>query len=299
MKRDALLPIVVALLALAAWSGTRTTVAQDGGGSRSSRHASLTEGVDCANCHTADSWDMAGGVGAGRGFDHARTGFPLTGRHALSACVECHRPAVTVRRECNACHEDDYHQGRLGRQCDRCHTSSTWNDTNALEVHRTTRLPLTGMHVLLDCTECHARTGEREYTAVPADCYACHADDYRRPETHPSHTGATGDEPFPRDCGLCHVASGWAPALFDPASIAASTSPLTLAPPEHEVVFPIRRGPHRGATCGQCHVVPDLPRVIDCAGCHDPVTLARQHEGAAISPDARGCLGCHPGGMGR
>lgn len=298
-RSSALALFVVSALALAAWAGARTTRAQTSGStSRSSRHASLTEGVDCSNCHTADSWDMAGGAGAGRGFDHARTGFPLTGRHALSTCVECHRPSVSIRRECVSCHEDDYHQGRLGRQCDRCHTSSSWTDTNALELHRATRLPLTGMHVLIDCTECHTRTGEREYTAVAADCYACHADDYRRPDTHPAHDGSAGGTPFPRDCGQCHLPSGWAPALFDPSTLDAATAPL-LAPPEHEVVFPIRRGPHRTATCNQCHVVPELMRVLDCTGCHDPVTLARQHGERAISPDARGCLGCHPGGMAR
>jgi hypothetical protein len=293
--------VVIGGLCLAALAGAHTRAQEGRGAAGAARHASLTEGLDCANCHTTASWDMAGGASAGRGFDHARTGFPLSGRHASSTCAECHRPDLAIRRECAACHEDDHHAGRMGRACDACHTSTTWNDTRSLEIHRTTRLPLTGMHALADCTECHGRVGERAYSATPADCFACHEGDYRRSDVHPIHVGTTDSEPFPRDCGLCHVATGWAPALFDPSTLAGAMSPLTLAPPEHEVVFPIRRGPHRGAPCTSCHVIPDLPRAVECVGCHthDPVTLQRQHPGQLISPDAASCLGCHPGGMSR
>lgn len=264
--------------------------------------ASLTEGLDCANCHTPTSWEMAAGAGSGRGFNHARTGFPLSGRHAQAACVQCHRPGRVMRRECASCHaEEDHHAGRLGRECDRCHTSVAWNDTRTFEVHRTTRLPLTGMHALVQCTECHGRVGEREFTSVPADCFACHESDYRRADVHPIHAGTATSEPFPRDCALCHVATGWAPALFDPATLGAAAAPLTIAPPDHEVVFPIRNGPHRGAPCSSCHMVPDVPRVVECVGCHthDPVTLRRQHPRLVVSPDAASCLGCHPGGVSR
>lgn len=274
--------------------------AQDGGRS-SSRHASITEGLDCANCHTTSGWSMAEGASAGHGFDHGRTGFPLTARHGLATCAQCHRRELEIRRECVSCHEGDHHEGRLGRDCDRCHTATGWNDTSTLELHRRTRLPLTGMHALADCTECHGRLDEREHTAPPADCYACHENDYRRADVHPVHAGTATTDPFPRDCGLCHVATGWSPALFDPSTLAAIVAPLTAAPPEHEALFPIRRGAHRDAPCSSCHVVPDMPRILECTGCHvhDPVTLQRQHAGMTVSPDAASCLGCHPGGVGR
>lgn len=288
-------------LGLAALGGAHSS-AQDARAGRASRdrHAALTEGLDCANCHTTASWDMAEGRSAGRGFDHARTGFPLSGHHALATCAECHRPDVEVRRDCASCHQDDHHQGRLGRRCDACHGATSWTDTRPLELHRSTRLPLTGMHALADCTECHARTGEREWTQPPADCFACHEADYRRSDVHPNHAGTRGSPPFPRDCGQCHVPTGWAPALVDPALLPRSEA-LTEAPPEHELAFAIRRGPHRGAPCASCHVAPELPRVVECTGCHvhDPVTLQRQHRGQAYSPVASSCLGCHPGGMGR
>lgn len=315
--------VMIACVVLAVFAGTRTRAQERRGAARSGAHArrgaaraapsarrgptqpahraSLTEGLDCANCHTPTSWAMAGGASAGRGFDHARTGFPLSGRHGLASCAQCHRPELAIRRECASCHEADPHAGRLGRQCDRCHTSSAWSDTRNLELHRNTRLPLTGMHALADCTQCHGRVGEREYSAVPADCFACHETDYRRADVHPNHSGATGSEPFPRDCGQCHVASGWAPALFDPATLGGAAGPLTVAPPEHEVIFPIRHGPHRGAPCVSCHMTLDLPRAVECVGCHahDPVTLRRQHPRRLVSPDAASCLGCHPGGVSR
>lgn len=289
--------VVAALLAMAV--GAATGLEAQAGGARASRHASITEGLDCANCHTTRGWSMADGPGAGRGFDHARTGFPLSGRHGLATCAECHRRDVEMRRECVSCHADDHHAGRLGRDCDRCHRSTDWRDTSPLEVHRSTRLPLTGMHVLADCTECHGRVEEREFTAPPADCFACHADAYRRLDVHPVHAGTATAAPFPRDCALCHVATAWSPALFDPTSVAVA--PLTTAPPEHETFFPIRHGAHRDLPCAGCHVELEMPRLVECAGCHahDPVTLARQHGGALVSPDAASCLGCHPGGMAR
>lgn len=279
------------------------------GGSRlrrsaSSRHASLTEGLDCATCHEATSWAMSPSRQAGSGFDHSLTGFPLTGQHDTLACVDCHRDRVVVRRECASCHmQDDYHQGRLGRECDRCHNARTWNDTRPFDIHRNTRLPLTGVHALLDCTECHVRTSEREYTTIPADCFSCHENDYRRPDVHPVHVGTASSDPFPRDCTLCHIASGFTPAFVNPIALPLTSSlvgALMAPPPDHEPRFPIRSGAHREIECATCHTDPDIPERIDCTNCHahQRVTLIRQHRGA-VPTDAMACLSCHPAGTPR
>jgi len=263
-----------------------------------SSHASITAGMDCNACHTPAGWGMGGGGQSGRGFDHARTGFPLVGRHAQTACTACHRAGVRVRSECASCHQDS-HQGQLGRDCQRCHSATRWSDTRAFEMHRNTRLPLTGRHAMIDCTECHRRTGDRQFTAIPADCFSCHEADYRRPTTHPDHTGATGlHAPFSRDCATCHQTGSWSPAFIDPAGSGAL--PLMDAS-EHDALFPIRVGPHRGLQCAQCHIAPQVPRAVDCTGCHahNPVLLRQQHHGQLVAPDATACLSCHPGGSGR
>lgn len=295
---SALLIAFVPFAMVGVWHARLTSTHAQAAGSQARSHAGVTSGMDCSACHTPEGWGMSAGEGAGRGFDHTRTGFPLVGRHAQQPCVGCHQTGTDVSRACNACHEDA-HQSRLGRDCERCHTAVRWNDTRPFEIHRMTRLPLTGMHALLDCTECHRRSGDREFTAVPADCFSCHEADYRSPTTHPDHTGTTGmtHTPYPRDCAMCHTAIAWRPALdITPPGV----SPL-VSEPEHESVFPIRVGPHRGLTCTQCHLAPEVPRAVECTGCHahDPVRLRQIHNGELVATDGAGCLGCHPGGSAR
>ena len=89
----ALLLVVVAVMGVA--------VAAPGDGKRqrrADRHRALTEGIDCSACHTPHGWKQLGeGAGSG-GFDHARTGFPLTGQHVRTACIDCHAKGVPKKR---------------------------------------------------------------------------------------------------------------------------------------------------------------------------------------------------------
>jgi hypothetical protein len=264
------------------------------------RHrASLTEGLDCGACHTAESWKTMGASAGSSGFDHSRTGFPLRQRHMNVPCTECHRSDRTITRQCSGCHEDA-HATQLGSACDGCHSAAGWFQTTALARHRQTRLPLTGMHALADCRDCHQRTTENTWSSVPADCFACHAEDYRRPDIHPLHVGVAGDStqpPFPRDCAQCHRATGWLPA-FVRAELLSGGLALS-APRSHDSSFPISQGSHRGADCASCHVSPASPRAVRCTGCHahDEVKLKEQHPGIAVASSA--CLVCHPGGRRR
>ncbi|MGD8606395.1 MAG: cytochrome c3 family protein [Myxococcales bacterium] len=270
-----------------------------------SRHNSITEGLDCANCHTPAGWNMAGGK-KGEGFDHSRTGFPLTGRHQPVACNGCHRGERRVKRECNSCHEDP-HQSRLSSRCDSCHSSRRWNDIEVFQVHRRTRFPLTGMHALAACTECHLRNGERQWTTVQSNCFACHANDYLDPNVHPDHRGTATTAPFSQDCSQCHTATAWSPAFIDPTALAASSMAAVRSglggmaiPADHDRSFPISRGPHRGAPCNSCHSSAQTPRFVRCTGCHahNAIVLRKQHK-QHISSSPSACLGCHPGGTAR
>jgi hypothetical protein len=264
-------------------------------------HGSITADIPCSACHTPEGWTVQGGSSeSAGGFDHARTGFPLSGRHLGAGCTDCHRPDREIGRDCVGCHRDQ-HEGRLGQDCARCHTSIAWTDTRGMEIHRLTRLPLTGMHAIAACTDCHRRTEGRQYGAVPAECFACHENDYRRPDVHPDHQGSDASPPFSRDCARCHRTSGWSPAIVDPSTLGRSSGGLTAARPgrRHELRFPITRGPHRGASCASCHEDLRAPTAVRCTGCHahNPVRVRRQHRTVSPGTDGRGCLGCHPGGV--
>lgn len=264
---------------------------------------SITENLECSACHTPEGWRAAGAAASSgdSGFDHSQTGFPLTGRHDAVGCTSCHATGLDVSRECVTCHVDT-HQGRLGRSCERCHNAISWSDTRPIEIHRLTRFPLTGMHALADCTECHQRSGERQWTTVPTECFACHEDDYRNPDVHPSHLGDATSPPFPRDCAACHQPSAWSPAIVDPSILPRSTGLLQpSAPPDHDIRFPITFGKHRRAMCESCHVSLDVPRAVQCTGCHEhnPVRLRAQHGTRALSLDGASCMSCHPGGVAR
>lgn len=265
-----------------------------------SPHArSLIGDRDCSECHTPDGWSLASG-GSG-GFDHAQTGFPLTGTHGYVACTSCHGSERSITRECAGCHVDA-HKGRLGRSCDQCHNSSTWYETRAIERHRRTRLPLTGVHALIDCTSCHIRSIDNTYAPVAAECFACHEKDYRD-DIHPVHQGDPenpGLAQFPRDCRGCHRPTGWTPAVVNPATLPLiATSQQALR--SHDRRFPLSFGKHRGARCESCHTSSRSMRLVSCTGCHvhSPTALRKRHGGAVVAVDAAGCLRCHPGGIAR
>jgi Cytochrome c7 and related cytochrome c len=276
----------------------RASAASSGSASR----RGFTEAIPCSACHTTTAWRAKDASGEEAKFDHAATGFPLTGAHVHAPCVACHDGKRAIKRACASCH-DDFHRGRLLQSCDMCHSPAGWTVTRPLEIHRMTRFPLTGMHVLADCTECHVRASEHRWTDAPIDCFACHEKDYRRPGIEPVHAGTATSPPLPRDCSLCHRAVAWVPAAATGSTaspLASLAGPLQAAPPGHDVKFPIGFGAHRGATCDDCHASLRQPRAVRCIGCHahDALRLVSQHR-QPIATDGASCLGCHPGGTHR
>jgi hypothetical protein len=260
---------------------------------------SVTEGLDCSACHTPAGWKSVSAGSGSAGFDHSRTGFPLNQRHVNVPCAGCHRSDRPITRQCAGCHQDA-HAGQLGATCDGCHSAAGWYQTAAFARHRQTRLPLTGMHALVECRDCHQRTTDRTWTTTAADCFACHAADYQRPDIHPLHVGVAGDPaqpPFPRDCSQCHRASGWLPA-FVPSGLVSGGLALTSAQ-AHDRFFPLSHGPHRAADCASCHTSRTAPQAVRCNGCHahDEVKLREQHR--QVAGFGTSCLGCHPGGRAR
>jgi hypothetical protein len=254
-------------------------------------HDGLTGDMDCNACHTAESWKLSTGAGAS-GFDHDRTGFRLRGMHMKTSCTGCHtgaKPAET----CDGCHRDP-HEGRMDGQCYECHTAVAWSDTNALEQHRRTRMPLTGQHAITDCVSCHKRQAERTWTDLPVDCYACHQTEYHAASTHPNHDGREGGKIYPRDCGQCHNPIGWSLAVTDPSSVLSRTAQAR----DHDPYFQLSTGSHTAFDCASCHVDQRRAQAVRCDACHDDISLRTQHK-ARVTSDASSCLRCHPRGIRR
>ncbi|HEU0034991.1 MAG TPA: hypothetical protein VFQ53_30405 [Kofleriaceae bacterium] len=261
---------------------------------RARAHGGFVDDMDCSACHTADGWKLAATASAS-GFDHDRTGFPLRGAHVQTTCSGCHTGMAKPASNCEGCHRDP-HQGRVTGACAECHATTAWSDTKTLEQHRRTRMPLTGRHATLDCSDCHVQQGARALQAVPTDCYACHRRDYHDRNIHPIHDGSDGNPAFPRECGLCHRTASWSPAFANPMAIpGAGVARSALASGQHDAWFVLSTGSHRLADCTSCHVDARRMRAVRCDGCHLDSVLRGQHR-RPVARTASTCLACHPRG---
>lgn len=79
----------------------------------------------CGDCHNPVGWDFVE-------FDHAATGFDLTGAHSDLTCESCHgaeHENRIVSANCSSCHRaDDVHRGEFGPRCDRCHGEVSFSE---------------------------------------------------------------------------------------------------------------------------------------------------------------------------
>lgn len=216
----------------------------------------------CISCHSEHH---------GRGFDatrfdsidfnHDLTGYQLEGAHAEVDCRECHQPSFIADEEiakrsgtylgletaCLACHEDQ-HRGQLSEDCLQCHGMDAWVPTANFD-HNTTKYPLRGAHMKVDCKECHQneKDGEGEfakYVNIPfAQCTDCH-EDY--------HEGRLGSK-----CTSCHSIWDWK------ISDAASSF-------DHNTTRYPLLGQHEELECKSCHEngYQAMP-FANCTDCHE------------------------------
>jgi hypothetical protein len=228
-------------------------------------------GSDCVRCHGMEGWKPA------PRFDHQRTTFPLTGKHAPVTCDKCHLdpdlPLTTdakgklvpiykpvPHQECSACH-DDPHKGKLGAACGGCHDAVAWSEVNRQEFdHSRTRYPLKGRHASLRCEACH--DPDRAWGKKPPmeTCGACHKD---------PHAGKATLAGKSTDCAACHDESGFRPSTYTVADHDRAPYPL--------------EGKHRDVKCEGCH--PRQPEGMPVADLGKAgVLLRRAHER---------CMDCH------
>jgi len=279
-------------------------------------------GVDCAKCHTAESW-------AGAQFDHNLAAFQLTGQHLKVRCDQCHTNNVFkgTPQTCVACHQrDDKHQGKFGTDCAQCHTAENWQD--AKFDHNLAAFKLEGKHQTVECAKCHVNN---VFQGTPQTCIACHQKDDK-------HAGAFGT-----DCAACHNPSNWADAKFDHnlstfkltgAHVSVQCSkchvnnvfkgtPQTCvschAEPQQHLgafgtdcvqchstttwrgatfnhAFPLNHGESGNIPCQTCHVTANF-KEYTCYGCHahDPARIEARHVREGIS-NFQDCVRCHATG---
>ena len=270
------------------WVGLETTC--------QSCHVDIHDGTlsrECQSCHTAAGWSPAAR------FDHAKTDYPLTGKHADVECAKCHTTGVRKaadgkvvsakftlqHNDCVSCHRDP-HEGRLRGACSNCHVTTSFSTVNDKSFsHERTRYPLRGRHASVSCASCHAGYPGKIDQPAFTTCASCHADPHAGKATL---AGATVD------CASCHTVAGFAPATFTVAQHARTNYPL--------------QGKHTSVACGSCHTtragagavaarrgrpvtreVVMRPTADRCESCHTDA-----HAGQLASRgDKRGCVACH------
>jgi len=251
-------------------------------------------GAACQKCHTVEGWKPASG------FDHTKTAFALTGKHARVECAKCHTtPKVATLRDakgalipqwkplphgkCSSCHSDP-HAGRFGGECAKCHNTTDFKTISQQGFdHDRTRYPLKGRHAGMACAKCHDPKIAWGPKPKFGQCMDCHTD---------AHAGTATLAGKPADCASCHGVRGFQPSTFTVIQHQATSYPL--------------EGGHASADCSLCHGkapasmavslgparVQMRPEHDACTDCHGDPHRGRFAAGGT-RPRNEGCVGCH------
>ncbi|MDX8386569.1 MAG: cytochrome c3 family protein [Gallionella sp.] len=220
-----------------------------------------------------------------KGFNHAHTGYQLTGAHAVAACETCHTGGVFegTPQKCDECHE-------VGR--------------------RVVATPKSAAHIVTtaNCETCHFSTitflGAKfnHGMATPGGCESCHNGRIKdgRPSSHSSGSKLTSS------CDSCHRSSGWLPATWNhgPETIGSCknchensslVSSQNLKPAGHTT---IAKSTYQ---CDECHTVfgwqpakykHNTPGV--CSSCHNAsIAIGKPSDHTSISKATFACDDCH------
>jgi hypothetical protein len=284
-------------------------------------HDAAVPRADCAACHTVSGFAPSTFTVA----QHARTSYPLDGRHVATRCIACHvpvaaapgtgrRPARAARLAlgaptCASCHADAHGRELAGRvtdaTCESCHTTGGFApSTYTAAAHARLAVSLEGRHGQVPCAACHGpqrpglpalvvpkgRTAKATLRVPEVTCAGCHVDPHR------GKYEATGSRAVATGCPACHDVTRWRPAT------------TTVA--QHASLGWALEGGHRAVPCVACHQemsgrpatatlrlaargVAELPfparQDTRCASCHDTphgAQFAQRKDGGA-------CEGCH------
>lgn len=260
---------------------------------------------DCAACHKVASFAPAAFTVA----EHARTPYPLEGRHTSTRCAACHTairvtptapagvaPGVVAAASfvrlklpfaaCGDCHVDA-HAGqpavtRATGGCTACHTVGGFKpSTTTVASHAAFRFALDGAHATAACAACHgtdrvglpaltSNTGKAKFAFALGDT-AC-ASCHADP-----HAGryVAGGAKAALGCRGCHGTT-----RFRPSSVTAD---------DHRKFGYALDGAHLAVTCADCH------RELAAPAGKGTLRLGAVGLPALPFTQARGttCTGCH------
>ncbi len=194
----------------------------------------------CQSCHNTSGWKRVSTGALSQSFDHAKTKYPLVGKHQTVECVACHRNGDFKQplafQKCMDCHQDE-HQGQFakragGAECSGCHNLEGFKpSTFGLKEHASTAYPLQGKHASLQCDQCHVPHGkETLYKIKLGLCLDCHKDE---------HQAQFAAAPYLNRCEQCHTLDGYKPSTFGLA--------------RHKQTQFVLTGAHLAVTCQDCH----------------------------------------------
>lgn len=210
-------------------------------------------GKVCNSCHRESAWNDFQ-------FDHAKTDFPLEGKHKGVACRDCHPQEryLSLPTKCYACHKsDDNHEGRFGQKCKKCHAPVGWAMPK-FDHDKDTKFKLTGKHKLVVCNQCHKKDEDAYDKDRKKDCYSCH-------KFSDEHKGMYG-----KKCEDCHTTKAWDKLKFD-----------------HDKTDFRLTGKHKDVACKDCHPGDIYAKLkTDCYVCH-------KHNDVHDGQQGKKCFECH------
>jgi len=215
-------------------------------------------------------------------FNHALTGYQLTGAHSSKKCEDCHKKEsikddkikakqftyLGLNLACLTCHTD-YHQNTLSANCTECHNGDKFKPASKFN-HQKTDFQLLGKHQQVACASCHkttTRNGQKfqEFKGIQsANCTNCHKDVH--------------NNKFGQRCTDCHNNESF--------KVAPGANKF-----DHNLADFKLEGRHREVTCKLCHKG-KLTAPIGykrCTDCHADYHR-QQFTMNGISPD---CSACH------
>ena len=246
-------------------------------------------GPNCESCHNTSGWASVNR----QQFDHAKTPFPLKGKHAAVNCEQCHLPGRPLKIQkydrCIDCHRD-YHAGQFTRaddiaNCEKCHTENGFTpSTFTIRQHNELDFHLEGSHMAVPCIACHKKSNtgtpseSMQFRFASTNCITCHPD---------PHSGQVAKYTDLAGCQACHSVASWRQISFD----------------HNQTKFPLV-GKHQSTTCANCHVTEDstseqkhyafLNVSTDCQSCHQDTHLGQFREKQKKNgQNYTNCARCH------
>jgi len=228
-------------------------------------HGRMKDVENCAGCHSEHKGRNFDPVQAALAkFNHNRTVFPLTNKHALIECQDCHTAASygEVSKTCAGCHaEPALHAGLFAPECESCHDTAAWQPANLDGQpfdHAKTAFSLVKHQLGYDgqpvnCASCHSQALKTVDTRACIDCHTGHPARQAVAEklANPADFMRVHADTYGTDCMSCHDGAD------------------RMSGFKHETVFALD-GKHTGLACEKCHANRNFQKTARaCSDCHE------------------------------